>query len=180
MVEKGTGNGKIGKYLMSDILDCAGNNGYRYLDKFQRLNEKGRSFNWCAALFSFTWFAYRRMWKAAGILFGVNLVLYTTDAFIRLSSPYLFASGLSYEVLSLVIALLMMIACGFLGDWLYIGRLKTIMDHHGCGEGDTVRDEAWEASLKKAGGTSVMGVVLSLAAGFVIQLILTFSIRLFV
>ena len=52
---------RIGEYLISDIMMCVGKKSDVYLRKFQRIHEKGYSFNWCAALFTALWFAYRKM-----------------------------------------------------------------------------------------------------------------------
>ena len=65
---------RIGEYLISDIMMCVGKKSDVYLRKFERIHEKGYSFNWCAALFSALWFAYRKMWKAAAAIMGFNVV----------------------------------------------------------------------------------------------------------
>ena len=65
---------RIGEYLISDIMMSVGKKSDVYLRKFQRIHEKGYSFNWCAALFTALWFAYRKMWKAAAAIMGFNVV----------------------------------------------------------------------------------------------------------
>lgn len=170
MEEENAGNGKIGNYLITDILDGVGKNGCRYLGKFQRLNEKRQSFNWCAALFSCSWFAYRKMWKEALLSSGINLVYTEINILIRLSLPESFWTDFGFMICSLFISLLFMIAYGFLGDRLYFKKVRTILDKQGCTDKTGVRDEEWEASLRKAGGTSAMGVAVLLVLFFIIQL----------
>lgn len=171
MEVKGVGNGKVGKYLMSDILLCVGKNGLRYYGKFGHLNAKGHSFNWCAALFSAFWFAYRKMWKAAAAMLAANAVIFGLIS--ALSFQLHFAGyvpkNFNFEWIP---SLFFMAVSGFLGDWLYFGRIKDILDQHGCDKAGLERDEAWETSVKEAGGTSIKGIFLFWVIGLVVQFLI--------
>ena len=115
---------RIGEYLISDIMMSVGKKSDVYLRKFQRIHEKGYSFNWCAALFTALWFAYRKMWKAAAAIMGFNVV-YTVVLSVLESTVLSADNALVFMGTAAGLFVLSMVVFGLLGDRLYcrqIGR----------------------------------------------------------
>lgn len=86
-----------------------------YMEKWTRYqeNEKFISWNWPAFLFNLLWFAYRKMYGVAGIIFGIS-----------------FASGAISELigigsLSSLVGLAVMVGSGLLANQLYIKNCIT-------------------------------------------------------
>lgn len=75
-----------------------------YLDKFYRYqsNQNFASWNWAAFFLGMFWILYRKLYKFAGILFGINLL-----------SVFLIGDS---TILNLVI----MIGCGVYGNLVYV------------------------------------------------------------
>lgn len=75
-----------------------------YLDKFERYqsNQNFASWNWAAFFLGMFWILYRKLYKFAGILFGINLL-----------SVFLIGGS---SILNLVI----MIGCGTYGNLIYV------------------------------------------------------------
>ncbi|WP_338587196.1 DUF2628 domain-containing protein [Clostridium baratii] len=75
-----------------------------YLDKFYRYqsNQNFASWNWAAFFLGMFWILYRKLYKLAGILFGINLL-----------SVFLIGGS---SILNLVI----MIGCGTYGNLIYV------------------------------------------------------------
>ncbi|MGG7211085.1 DUF2628 domain-containing protein [Clostridium baratii] len=75
-----------------------------YLDKFERYqsNQNFASWNWAAFFLGMFWILYRKLYKLAGILFGINLL-----------SVFLIGGS---SILNLVI----MIGCGTYGNLIYV------------------------------------------------------------
>ena len=75
-----------------------------YLDKFERYqsNQNFASWNWAAFFLGMFWILYRKLYKLAGILFGINLL-----------SVFLIGGS---SIFNLVI----MIGCGTYGNLIYV------------------------------------------------------------
>lgn len=158
---------RIGEYLISDIMTCVGKKSDVYLRKFERIQEKGCSFNWCAALFTALWFVYRRMWKAAAAIMGFNVV-YTMVLSI-LENTMTADNTLIFMGAAAGLFVLSMVVFGLLGDWLYCRHINAILDEQGCRGRRAVQKTARTEAIQKAGGTSVKGVILLWAASLVLQ-----------
>lgn len=164
-------DGRIGEYQISDVMVCVGKKAGVYLGKFIRLQEKGYSFNWCAALFTSLWFAYRKMWKPAAIVMGINVVYSVAAA--RAAERFLYASfnqGMGTVAVTLFLFAVSMVVFGLLGDRLYWSHISRILDGNGCrgGRRASVNGQVSE-TLKKAGGVSIAGVAGFWAASIVLQ-----------
>ena len=177
MEEKKITDVRIGEYLTKDVSACVGKRAHTYIDKFYRIHDHGYSFNWCAALFTQAWFGYRKMWKAAAIFTGVNLILtIASQAFVILFLPN--ASFGSYKyVLSgtLAITLILFAVCGIAGDWFYCKHVTDILDDNGCKGRPATDDPSLEERLRNAGGVSFPGLFavwgINFALGKIVDLI---------
>lgn len=160
MEEKKITDVRIGEYLTNDVSTCVGNRAHVYIDKFYKIHDHGYSFNWCAALFAQTWFGYRKMWKAAAVVTGANLILtIASEAFTSFFLPS--ASFGSYKyVLSgtLAVTLILFAVCGIAGDWYYCKHITNILDKNGCKGRPAIDNPALEEQLQKAGGVSLAGL----------------------
>lgn len=160
MEEKKIADVRIGEYLTEDVSACVGERAHTYIDKFYKIHDHGYSFNWCAALFTQVWFGYRKMWKAAAIVTGVNLILsIALKAFTTLFLPNTTYSSYKY-ILSgtLAITLLLFVVCGIAGDWFYCKHVTDILDANGCKGRPAAEDSALEERLRNAGGVSLPGL----------------------
>lgn len=166
---------RIGEYLVSDIMTCVGKKSAVYLRKFERVHEKGCSFNWCAALFTALWFAYRKMWKAAAAIMGFN-VIYTMVLSVLENTMLTADNALVFMSAAAGLFVLSMIVFGLLGDWLYSRHINAILDEQGCRGRRAVQKDARMDSLQKAGGTSIKGMVILWAASLVLQWAITWLI----
>ena len=169
---------RIGEYLISDIMMCVGKKSDVYLRKFQRIHEKGYSFNWCAALFTALWFAYRKMWKAAAAIMGFNVV-YTVVLSVLESTVLSADNALVFMGTAAGLFVLSMVVFGLLGDWLYCRHISTILDKEGCRARRASEKTARTEALQKAGGTSVIGVILLWAVSLVLQWAVSWLISFF-
>ena len=159
---------RIGEYLISDIMMSVGKKSDVYLRKFQRIHEKGYSFNWCAALFTALWFAYRKMWKAAAAVMGFNVV-YTVVLFVLESTVLSADNALVFMGTAAGLFVLSMVVFGLLGDRLYCRHISAILDKEGCRARRASEKTARTEALQKAGGTSVIGVILLWVVSLVLQ-----------
>lgn len=169
---------RIGEYLVSDIMTCVGKKSAVYLRKFERVHEKGCSFNWCAALFTALWFAYRKMWKAAAAIMGFNVV-YTVVLSVLESTVLSADNALVFMGTAAGLFVLSMVVFGLLGDWLYCRHISAILDKEGCRARRASEKTARTEALQKAGGTSVIGVIILWAVSLVLQWAVSWLISFF-
>lgn len=169
---------RIGEYLISDIMMSVGKKSDVYLRKFQRIHEKGYSFNWCAALFTALWFAYRKMWKAAAAIMGFNVV-YTVVLSVLESTVLSADNALVFMGTAAGLFVLSMVVFGLLGDWLYCRHISAILDKEGCRARRASEKTARTEALQKAGGTSVIGVIILWAVSLVLQWAVSWLISFF-
>lgn len=168
MKEERIADVRIGGYLASDVMTCVGKKAVVYLGKFDRLHEKGYSFNWCAALFTALWFAYRKMWKASAAIMGFNVIYTMVLTFLEkkilsfYNAPVFTGAAVGLFVISMALF-------GLLGDRLYWRHVSAILDEQGCRDRSAVEKAALRESLRKAGGTSVIGVIILWIASLVLQ-----------
>lgn len=159
---------RIADYLTDDIETCVGPNSGRYLEKFYSINEGRPSFNWCAAFFTYMWFPYRKMWKASAVLLVYNIIsnlLFSVSRRIASrSSAFQGDQGMDNLLrvfgLSAIFAVILFIASGFLGDWLYCRHVTKVLDENGCKGRSSAEAPELEERLKKSGGTSWKAAVL--------------------
>ena len=169
---------RIGEYLISDIMMSVGKKSDVYLRKFQRIHEKGYSFNWCAALFTALWFAYRKMWKAAAAIMGFNVV-YTVVLSVLESTVLSADNALVFMGTAAGLFVLSMVVFGLLGDQLYCRHISAILDKEGCRARRASEKTARTEALQKAGGTSVIGVIILWAVSLVLQWAVSWLISFF-
>lgn len=160
----------IGEYQISDVMVCVGKKAGVYLEKFDRLQRKGYSFNWCAALFTCLWFAYRRMWKPAAITMVINVAY--SAALPAAAMKLLYAPGNTgwiWLAVPLILFAASMIVFGLLGDRLYWRHISRILDEKGC-RGRRAGSNAQPGErLGKAGGTSIIGPAVIWALSLLLQ-----------
>ena len=169
---------RIGEYLISDIMMSVGKKSDVYLRKFQRIHEKGYSFNWCAALFTALWFAYRKMWKAAAAIMGFNVV-YTVVLSVLESTVLSADNALVFMGTAAGLFVLSMVVFCLLGDRLYCRHISAILDKEGCRARRASEKTARTEALQKAGGTSVIGVIILWAVSLVLQWAVSWLISFF-
>lgn len=159
MEEKKITDVRIGEYLTEDVSACVGKRSHIYVDKFYKVHDNGYSFNWCAALFAQTWFGYRKMWKGAAIITGVNLILSAITQTITIATThasYQFAKY--YMVGQLAVTLILIMVCGIAGDWYYCKHVTKILDDNHCKGRAAIADPVLEQRLRNAGGVSFPGI----------------------
>lgn len=162
---------RIGRYLTSDVAACVGPRNEVYIEKFLALRQKGYSFNICAALFSSTWFAYRKMWNGALIIAVIETV-YTVISFFARTFIFMTSSGSVLRAVlgsALTLPVLSFIVCGLAGDWFYCKCVTSVLDEHACGDRPPVKDEALESRLRESGGTTLTGLLIFLGVNLFVQ-----------
>ncbi|MFS0555948.1 DUF2628 domain-containing protein [Brevibacillus sp. 179-C9.3 HS] len=131
-------------HLSQNFLSAYVHHHKYYLDAWRT---KGLSWNWGAALFGEAWFAFRKMYVFAAIIYSVNLLL----GFV------LGVTGLDDATLNgiyILLALLQRVLFGLSANFIYyFSAVKKIKKAHGK-HATLDLDET-----RKLGGTSVLGVV---------------------
>lgn len=179
MEEKKITDVRIGEYLTKDVSACVGTRSHVYIDKFYKIHDHGYSFNWCAALFTQTWFGYRKMWKAAAAVTCLNLILsMISQALTILYLPNVPIHSFKYVITgTLAITLILFVVCGIAGDWYYCKHVTNVLDENGCKSRPAVDDPELEDRLHKAGGVSLMGLFvvwgINLALGRIVAWVVT-------
>lgn len=149
---------RIGEYLVDDMMNCIGKKPAVYIKKFEKLQQKGYGFNWCAGIFTAMWFAYRKMWKEAAALMGFNFVY----SFVySLAEARMMAAGKVVPLLwgTILAFIATVVVFGMLGERLYFRHVCKILEEQGCRGRSAVENDALNESLKKAGGTSIAGLI---------------------
>ena len=118
------------------------------------------SWNWPAAIFTFMWLAYRRMWREFVVILAADTAWAVLETVVAglLGRPYLlhpWVDWIGYTILYSV-------ALGLLGNALYIRRAKlTVREARATHPGDPT----WQqARLKELGGTSGWWVLVAIGA----------------
>ncbi|MED1943882.1 MULTISPECIES: DUF2628 domain-containing protein [Brevibacillus] len=115
-----------------------------YLDVWRT---KGFSWNWGAALFGEAWFAYRKMYLLAIIIYSVNLCVGLLLGFVGLDDATFYEI---YIVFAITQRVLFALTANFL---YYVSAVQTIKKAHS--KHTTLDIE----EIKKLGGTSVRAVI---------------------
>jgi|GEM_PF-1025125 len=167
---------RIEGYLTADIESFVDKRDDVYTAKFEAVEQKQITFNWCAFLFMADWFAYRRMygWAVGIILTSVLIGIGIAAVLITPLTNSMISAGM-FTFLSFGSGLVLRVICGFLGDRIYWNRIKKALDLENCKERPPVYDSKLKQRLGLAGGTSVPAVVISVVAGEIfIQLVTAF------
>lgn len=123
-----------------------------YIPKFQKMQttNSNTSWNWCSFLFGASWFAYRKMYGIAAVVYVISLV------------------SLLIPGLGSIIQLALWICSGLFGNHFYKqyvdGELRIAKGM------DTYNKTAY---MEKKGGTSVAAVCILLGVGFILSLIIS-------
>jgi hypothetical protein len=156
-----------------EIALFVGRNADKYLSKWQETledNTKSPRFNWAAFFFSGFWLAYRKMYKATFILFGIILVESILEEII-------FVGILGHQdtpaILTRIISIIVSAICGVLGNKWYLSHtLKAISTIKSQGLSETEYSQA----LTKTGGTNLLAAfgitILFIAVLFCIYMLL--------
>lgn len=149
---------RIGEYLVDDMMKCVGKKPAVYIKKFEKLQQKGYGFNWCAGIFTTMWFAYRKMWKEAAALMGFN---FAYSFVYSLVEARMMAAGKVVPLMwgTILAFIVTVVVFGMLGEWLYFRHVSKILEEQGCRGRSAVENTALNESLKKAGGTSILGLI---------------------
>ncbi len=131
-----------------------GDGAFEYTLKFARLRDRGTmlSWNWWAFLVGPIWFIYRKMY----FLGYMMLILGIFGAFMFRSSVY-------YYLITFLVDTLM----GMFGDSLYMARIERLEKH--IPKDDSEKKNAY---IRRHGGTSMVGVVISFIAYEIILVLL--------
>ena len=127
-----------------------------YLPKFQqfKLLNKKTSWNWCSFLFGTLWFIYRKMYLYALCVWGVSFLVNAITE----------GSG----------SLIINIAAGILGNWLYMYHLE-----QRAREINILSPEAKQAALAKKSGVNKGAVIAIVVAEVVLITLLVALIAFF-
>lgn len=150
-----------------EIIDFIGykNTDY-YMDKWNKYKENTKfiSWNWPAFFFGLIWFAYRKMYGFAGILFGIGVL-----------SNIIFEGLIDSSGLSLLCSLIIMVCSALFGNQLYIkfcvkkiSRIKSALPN--------ITSEDLSARLKANGGITWVPVIIFVAIYVLIFLLIFFLI----
>ncbi len=119
--------------------------------------------NWAAFFFGGWWIAYRKMYKAFVIFFGIIL----TETSIEL----VFFPNLA-ELIGRATYVVYAIVCGAFGNTWYYRKAKAVIadahSHGGHPQWDPAGGPDVYGELRKRGGTSVLIAIVALALAFVI------------
>ena len=118
-----------------------------YMKAFQKMGGKGRphSINWAAGFFGGFWFVYRKMYLIGALLIILQVLL-----------TWFWSAG------SVGVA----VFCLVTGDWIYREHLSRLV--HAC---EMLPEEERRNFLKRKGGTSELGVLLSILGACTLLLI---------
>ncbi|WP_312643214.1 DUF2628 domain-containing protein [Hydrogenoanaerobacterium sp.] len=157
---------RVDGYLTADIVSYVGKKGEVYTEKFKAIEQKQITFNWCAFLFSGNWFAYRRLygWAVGTILAATFIGIGIAAVLVAPLANGTISIGM-FTFLSFAVGLLLRLACGFLGDRIYWGRVKKELNNENCKDRPATLNQRLHQRLGLAGSPSVLAVVISVVAG---------------
>lgn len=144
--------------IVDDETIFIGNNAKTYKEKWAKIRDKKNkiSFNWAALLFGPFWAAYRKMYMVTSVWLGLMLLLSALEIFGVFSIP---GAG-PFIAVAIMFSLY--------ADGIYMERAHKQIARIAQNPDSAER----EASLRAAGGTSPVAVVLSLAGYFAASFIL--------
>lgn len=130
------------------LAAAVGPNASFYLDRWAKMEAKGgtTSWNWPACLFSFFWFAYRKMWLPMAGVFVANFALLaiagSNPQFGQIS--WLFSIGIGF-------------ATGSFGNYLYRQQIDKLIE-----ETAPLGRDAQMAAVAQRGGVSKLALAISI------------------
>lgn len=138
-------------YIDQDLDNYIGSNGWRYIQKWNKMAENKRliNWNWPAFMFGGFWLAYRKMYKYSLIYFII--------LFFKVTIVPLIGNDILHG-LTRVMALCCIFGLGLFGDSLY---LRFATDEVIKIRKSTADDEEFEKRCLKAGGTSWVSVIIT-------------------
>lgn len=180
---------KIAGVKISNVSEFVGTNKYYYLPMFKRMSDSGKivSFNFVCLFFPQFYFANRKMWLFAALTTIITFVLsvptlmyYMAD--MNIAGDFLKGidfNGVSFIMLSRLTYYLNMafkvLVCLF-ANWIYYRHvLKRIRNIENASDSS----EASEASIKKYGGTSAPGMIMTLLVQMAITFIFMFFFKIY-
>jgi hypothetical protein len=148
------------------VAAALGPNADYFLKHWAKADASGKSYdwNWAACFLNFCWFAYRKMWLAAaaiGFIYVVTTPLLDPARNLRL-----------FQVTMLALVGMSFVTGGW-GNMFY----RRQIDRRVAATAGMGRDEAL-AKLRKEGGTSVPGLVISIVATVLLSLVVSFMMLL--
>jgi len=150
-----------------------GKNVDTYLEKFKKMHNKDTnvSWNWCAFLFCEFWFAYRKMYGVAALVWGIPYALGTVLGIVLGFSNIDMASiTMIANAAGVIIGLIFMVFVGMFGDHFYRKKVDKLVEM-----GESAESQEELQGVIKRGGTSgaAMGIamLISVAASILLEFI---------
>ena len=159
----------IGDETVSDVATFVGVNSERYIPVFMRMEKKKdkASWNWCAFLFSYLWFFFRKNYLAGAISLIVNLTLNVvfynsimTAYNLLQQNPGVVPANLDMHPVTLYLILYFAInvVWGLIGDYLYKSNVISKIRKYKSIASD---EYAYQSLLQQKGGVSGMSILVS-------------------
>jgi hypothetical protein len=123
-------------------------------------------FNWAAALLSFFWLLYRRMYREFAAVIGIAVVVALLEALLA----YVLGRGAS-DAMSRLDNAALGLAAGFLGNTLYLRRARAAVADARARHPDSPAEQ--QAFLAARGGTSWLAVFLGLTGSVALILVIS-------
>ena len=142
----------------------------KYLEKFKKMHIKDSkiSWNWCAFLFFEFWFAYRKMYGAAVIVWAVPYVIGAAIGLaLGLTDIALESVTIIINIASVVVGLVVMLIVGMLGDHFYEKKVDKLV-----AKGDAAVSEDELQQVVKKGGVSGIALAIAIVLSFAFSLFL--------
>lgn len=138
--------------MNSDLrINLIAKNTEYYIDRFDRMEETGRSntWNWGAFLVPFCWLAYRKLYLECVAYYLVTNGLNTVITQLLTSHGIVVNIGWTIDVV-------FMFMCGLYGNWLYKAKIGRQVER--CLELEPSKREKY---IKRHGGTSVIAIIIA-------------------
>jgi len=137
---------RIEGFLVEDIREFVGPNADKYIEKFYKISQGEKTYNWPCAIFLTYWMAYRKMWKPA-ILYCIIL---------SIISGIIQGFGFGIQMIcNLVLLLYYFFHMGYQGNILYWNFVKEELTKEGLADISQPNYPIRE-HLGKRGGTSIL------------------------
>lgn len=139
----------LGEFFESDIELFVDKNARKYLERFQRVEEKGLTFHFPCAIVSIFWMIYRRMYLEAVAVFVGNIFFKKMITMLCTS----IGSPMTSFGISLLSDVFVIFILGFAGYPMYYAKVKRELKKLGCNNISTAYDTGISTTLTDAGGT---------------------------
>jgi hypothetical protein len=145
----------IGDLTREQVQAFAGQRANYYWRQWSRVAPRRRlaGFNWAAALLSFFWFLYRRMYREFAALIGITFALGLLETLLA----YVVGRE-TRDTMSRLDNVGLGLAAGFLGNSLYLRRARAAVAAARARHPDSAAEQ--QAFLAACGGTSSLAVFL--------------------